>query len=125
MGLVHRDIKPANLYLIHPPGHDAPTPGITWKRPADPVIKILDWGLARLQQPTGEGHPSEPCATKQEEGMLIGTADYIAPEQARDPHLVDIRADIYSLGCTFYYLLTGQPPFTGNSLMQKLMQHQQ
>jgi serine/threonine-protein kinase len=125
MGLVHRDIKPANLYLIHPPGHDAPTPGITWKRPADPVIKILDWGLARLQQPTSERNPSEPCATKQEEGMLIGTADYIAPEQARDPHLVDIRADIYSLGCTFYYLLTGQPPFAGNSLMQKLMQHQQ
>ncbi len=60
-----------------------------------------------------------------EQGMLIGTADYIAPEQSRDPRLVDIRADIYSLGCTFYYLLTGQPPFPGTSLMQKILQHQQ
>src|SRR6266567_5264707 len=49
VGLVHRDIKPANLFLITPPGYDKPAPGITWKRPADPVIKILDWGLARLQ----------------------------------------------------------------------------
>src|SRR5439155_13275001 len=106
-----------------PPGHDAPTPGVTWKRPADPLIKILDWGLARLQHANGEA--SDLVETKQEEGMLVGTADYIAPEQARDPRLVDIRADIYSLGCTFYYLLTGQPPFPGSSLMQKILQHQQ
>jgi serine/threonine-protein kinase len=125
MGLVHRDIKPANLYLLYPPGYDAPTPGVTWKRPANPVIKILDWGLARLQPIDGAGHAADACSTNQEEGMLIGTADFIAPEQARDPRLVDIRADIYSLGCTFYYLLTGQPPFPGSSLMQKLLQHQQ
>ena len=56
---------------------------------------------------------------------MIGTADYIAPEQAQDAALVDIRADIYSLGCVFYYLLTGEPPFSGPSLMQKLMQHQE
>jgi len=55
---------------------------------------------------------------------LVGTADYIAPEQVRDPGLVDIRADIYSLGCTLYFLLVGQPPFCGGSLMQKLLQHQ-
>lgn len=125
MGLVHRDIKPANLFLIIPPGHDSPAPGVSWKRPADPVIKILDWGLARLQSPQGEGDPFASCSVNREEGMLIGTADYIAPEQARDPRLVDIRADIYSLGCTFYYLLTGQPPFPGTSLMQKLLQHQE
>ena len=59
-----------------------------------------------------------------EKGLLIGTADYIAPEQARDATLVDIRADIYSLGCVFYYLLTGEPPFSAPSLMQKLMKHQ-
>ena len=120
LGLVHRDIKPANLYLVHPPGYDKPTPGATWKRPADPVIKILDWGLARLQ-----GAEDGACSAGREEGMLVGTADYIAPEQSRDPRLVDIRADIYSLGCTFYYLLTGQPPFPGTSLMQKILQHQQ
>ncbi len=125
MGLVHRDIKPANLYLLHPPGYNAPTPGVTWKRPADPVIKILDWGLARLQHAEGASDLSGSCSPNHEEGMLIGTADYIAPEQARNPQLVDIRADIYSLGCTFYYLLTGQPPFPGSSLMQKLIQHQQ
>ena len=125
MNLVHRDIKPANLYLVHPPGHDAPTPGVTWKRPAEPIIKIIDWGLARTQLGAGGNAPVESYSTKKEEGMLIGTADFIAPEQARDPRLVDIRADIYSLGCTFYYLLTGQPPFSGTSVMQKLMQHQQ
>jgi serine/threonine protein kinase len=57
--------------------------------------------------------------------MLIGTADFVSPEQARDPTLVDIRADIYSLGCTFYFLLAGTPPFTGASVMQKLLQHQE
>jgi eukaryotic-like serine/threonine-protein kinase len=123
VGLVHRDIKPANLFLITPPGYDKPTPGVSWKRPADPVIKILDWGLARLREPGDD--TTDPCTAGSEEGMLIGTADFIAPEQARDPRLVDIRADIYSLGCTFYYLLTGQPPFPGSSLMQKILQHQQ
>ena len=122
MGLVHRDIKPANLFLITPPGYDQPAPGVTWKRPADPVIKILDWGLARLQ---GAAEGPEHVSAGTEEGMLVGTADYIAPEQAHDPRLVDIRADIYSLGCTFYFLLTGQPPFPGSSLMQKILQHQQ
>jgi serine/threonine-protein kinase len=124
LGLVHRDIKPANLFLVHPPGYDKPSNG-TWKRPADPVIKILDWGLARLRGVTEHGEASDPSSAGREEGMLIGTADYIAPEQSRDPRLVDIRADIYSLGCTFYYLLTGQPPFPGTSLMQKILQHQQ
>jgi serine/threonine-protein kinase len=58
------------------------------------------------------------------EGVLIGTPDYLAPEQAKNPKTVDIRADIYSLGCTFYFLLTGQPPFPGGVLMQKLYHHQ-
>jgi serine/threonine-protein kinase len=56
---------------------------------------------------------------------VIGTADYLSPEQARNADTADIRSDIYSLGCTFYYLLTGQPPFPGGSLMQKLIRHQQ
>src|SRR5262249_2192148 len=60
-----------------------------------------------------------------ENAVLIGTADYLAPEQALDFHAADIRADIYSLGCTFYYLLTGQPPFAGGMLAEKLLKHPQ
>ncbi|HEY7308602.1 MAG TPA: serine/threonine-protein kinase [Gemmataceae bacterium] len=121
LGLVHRDIKPANLYWINAPtssGAAARRGGL------DPVVKILDWGLARLRPDAGASGGSSALDVDAEKGMLIGTADYIAPEQARDPCLVDIRADIYSLGCTLYFLLTGQPPFRGNSLMQKLLQHQ-
>src|SRR5262249_9034154 len=58
-------------------------------------------------------------------GTLVGTADYMAPEQAVDSHQADIRADIYSLGCTLYYLLTGQPPFPHGTVMQKLFSHNQ
>jgi serine/threonine-protein kinase len=114
-GLVHRDIKPANLFLVNPP-----QPG---RRGPDPIVKILDWGLARIRPDAGGEIDPSIHNREAEKGMLIGTADYIAPEQARDPCLVDIRADIYSLGCTFYFLLTGQPPFPGSSLMQKLLQH--
>src|SRR5262249_6427734 len=121
MGLVHRDIKPANLFLVNPPSSDVSTP---LRRVSDSVVKILDWGLARMQ-PDGGGLANLPGTDRNaEKGQLIGTADYIAPEQARDPCLVDTRADIYSLGCTLYFLLTGRPPFGGNSLMQKLLQHQ-
>lgn len=124
LGLVHRDIKPANLFLS--------VPGGGWngesffdRRTGDPVIKILDWGLARMRLDPGNAADSAGLDADAEKGMLIGTADYIAPEQARDPCLVDIRADIYSLGCTLYFLLSGQPPFRGGSLIQKLLQHQE
>jgi serine/threonine protein kinase len=105
-GLIHRDIKPANL-LIDSSGT---------------VVKILDLGLARLSQSMT---PLAPTGELTVEGALIGTPDYLSPEQARNAKTVDIRTDIYSLGCTFYFLLTGQPPFPGNVLMQKLFQHQQ
>jgi serine/threonine-protein kinase len=112
LGLVHRDIKPANLFVVHPP---LPGPA---RRP-DPVVKIIDWGLARCAgEPAGHDSGAEP-------GRLVGTADFIAPEQARDPALVDIRSDIYSLGCTLYFLLTGQSPFPAGSLLQKVLQHQE
>jgi serine/threonine-protein kinase len=120
-GLVHRDIKPANLFLLHPP-LPAQQPGA--RRGPDPVVKVIDWGLARcLRDPAEVAAEVESGQTRK--GILIGTADYIAPEQARDACLVDIRGDIYSLGCSLYFLLTGRPPFAGGSLMQKLLQHQE
>jgi serine/threonine protein kinase len=104
-GLVHRDIKPANLVQIA----------------GGSLIKILDFGLARLQRsPDGK---SGPAVALTMEGAIIGTADYMSPEQARDARNADIRSDIYSLGCTFFFLLTGQPPFPGTALMQKLYNH--
>jgi serine/threonine-protein kinase len=125
LGLVHRDVKPANLFLIHP-ALSATNCGASNgppRRLPDPVVKIIDWGLARVQR--GPGETGSAHGTVAEKGALVGTADYIAPEQAQDPTVVDTRADIYSLGCTLYYLLIGRPPFPGPSLMQKLMQHQQ
>jgi serine/threonine protein kinase len=126
VGLVHRDIKPANLFLLHPP---LPTPaGFPARRGPDPVVKIIDWGLARCTRNANDnrvGSREETDATESEKKCLIGTADYVAPEQAQDPTLADIRADVYSLGCTLYFLLTGQPPFSGPTLMQKLLQHQE
>jgi serine/threonine protein kinase len=102
-GMVHRDVKPANL-LLDPQG----------------TIKILDLGLARFFGGSDEG----PALTLKHEEKVLGTADYLAPEQALDSHTVDIRADIYSLGGTFYYLLTGHPPFNEGTLAQRLLSHQ-
>ena len=90
-GLVHRDIKPSNLILVRPKGH-SPT-----------VVKLLDLGLALLS------HGPDDLT---QAGRFLGTLPYMAPEQANDPHGVDIRADLYSLGCTLYLLLAGAPPFS-------------
>lgn len=109
-GLVHRDIKPSNL-LVTTVGAPEGSPG---------VVKILDLGLARLRQSGAEGS-DEPCLTKT--GAVMGTPDYMAPEQARDSRSVDIRADLYSLGCTLYYLLTGQAVFPGDTVQEKFYKH--
>ncbi len=101
-GLVHRDIKPGNL-LVDTKG----------------VVKLLDLGLARFFRDT----ETESLTIKHDEKVL-GTADYLAPEQAVDSHAVDERADIYSLGCTLYFSLTGHPPFTDGTLVQRLLAHQ-
>jgi WD40 repeat protein len=82
------------------------------------VVKILDMGVARLYQLRNVHEESLTTLTR--DGAVIGTPDYIAPEQLEDPHRADIRADLYSLGCTFYFLLSGQVPFPGGTLVQKL-----
>ena len=120
-GLIHRDIKPSNLLGSGRAGSkDAKS-----NRAGQPaIVKILDLGLARLQQPVHDSRTSE-LTMLSGDAVTQGTPDYMAPEQALDFHGAGIPADIYSLGCTFYFLLTGQPPFSGGSIAQKLMAHQQ
>lgn len=102
-GLIHRDIKPANLLLAR-----------------DGAVKLLDLGLARFY------HDEQDDLTRRQHGPggVLGTADYVAPEQAVDARAADIRSDIYALGCTLWFLLTGEPPFPGGQVGQKLIAHQ-
>src|SRR5439155_7671406 len=100
-GLVHRDVKPGNI-LVDRSG----------------IVKVLDMGLARFF------HDEDDVLTKKYDENVLGTADYLAPEQALDSHSVDIRADIYSLGATFYFILTGTTPFNEGTVAQKLIWHQ-
>jgi serine/threonine protein kinase len=110
-GLVHRDLKPANLMLVPPPGA-GDTLGCT--------LKILDIGLGRamFDETADEADPGLTT-----EGVLLGTPDYMSPEQARDPRVADIRSDIYSLGCVLYHLLTGQPPFPDTNIISQMIRH--
>jgi serine/threonine protein kinase len=101
-GMVHRDIKPANLIL---------------SSDGKKIVKVLDFGLAKV---TSESHVDSGLTR---EGQMLGTPDYIAPEQIRNAQSADIRADIYSLGCTFYYLLAGVRPFHGDNLWDLYQAH--
>lgn len=99
--IIHRDVKPSNIMAA-----------------SDGSVKILDYGLSRIDEDDQEfsmamifGHDR------------MGTADYIAPEQIEDSYLVDKRADVYSLGCSFYHALTGVPPFRGSTVNEKLLGH--
>jgi serine/threonine protein kinase len=98
--VVHRDIKPSNVIIT-----------------AGGRAKLVDMGLARLHQVRPDGEDLTAS------GVTLGTFDYISPEQARDPRSADVRSDIYSLGCTLYYMLTGRPPFPEGTVLQKLLQH--
>src|SRR5262245_39027199 len=116
-GLVHRDLKPANLMLAYVPGT---TPGDTLRA----TVKILDMGLARALSDEALPDPErveQPHLTG--EGILLGTPDYMAPEQARDARTADIRADIYSLGCGLYHLPDGKPPFPDTNIISQMIRH--
>jgi serine/threonine protein kinase len=101
-GWVHRDIKPGNILLDR-----------------DGTVKILDMGLARFFPEQGD-----PLTNRFGDNAVLGTVDYVAPEQALNCHQADIRSDIYSLGATLYFLLTGSPPFNQGSTAQRLLGHQ-
>lgn len=99
-GVVHRDIKPSNI-IVDAAGR----------------TKLVDLGLAKRDNVDAAGELTVA-------GTTLGTFDYISPEQARDPRTVDVRSDIYSLGCTMYHLLTGEPPYPEGTVLQKLLDHQ-
>ncbi len=100
-GVIHRDVKPANLLIDH-----------------DGTVRLLDMGLALVAADDDES------LTVANNENVLGTADYLAPEQALNSHAVDHRADIYGLGCTLYFLLTGKPPFSDGTLAQRIAKHQ-
>jgi serine/threonine protein kinase len=114
-GMVHRDIKPGNLMLVAGKNRSS-------DKLIDKAVKLLDIGLGRALFdeiiPQSEGE-----FTLTNDGALLGTPDYLAPEQARDAHTSDIRADIYSLGCIFYHCLSGSPPFNDPNLLRQLVRH--
>ncbi len=102
VGLIHRDVKPANL-LVDKRG----------------MVKVLDLGLALFAD-----EAADASLTMEYNDKVLGTADYLAPEQAINSHRVDFRADMYSLGCTLYFLLTGHPPFPDGSIASRIIKHQ-
>lgn len=102
-GVIHRDIKPSNL-LLDDEGN----------------AKLLDVGLAKLNRPESD---SEETSDLTKTGLIMGTVDYMAPEQAQNTRLADERSDIYSVGCTFHFLVTGRAPYTGGSSIERLFAH--
>lgn len=114
-GMIHRDLKPANLMLV-----PAPKKG---KDTMQSTVKILEIGLGRAIFDEGDAGQPAPAQDLTGTGQLLGTPDYLAPEQARNAHTADIRADIYSLGCVFYHCLAGRPPFPDVNPVVQMVRH--
>lgn len=112
--MVHRDLNPGNLMLV-------PGAGGAAKDTAEATVKILDIGLGRalFDEETAGGAEANLTA----DGTILGTPDYMAPEQARDSHAADVRSDIYSLGCTLFHCLAGSPPFPDSNIVRKMVRH--
>ena len=115
-GLVHRDLKPGNMILVPRPSPGPPdvTSGC--------ILKILDFGLSR-EAGDDSGGEMVPDLQLTAACAMLGTPDYVAPEQARDAKSADIRADIYSLGCVAYHILTGRPPFPDKNAIRQMVRH--
>jgi serine/threonine protein kinase len=111
-GMVHRDLKPANLVLCPAPLREENTMQCR--------VKILDIGLGRLLFNPDDKDASAGLTS---DGAILGTPDYLAPEQARDASRADIRSDLYSLGCVLYHALAGEPPFKDDNLVRQILRH--
>jgi serine/threonine protein kinase len=113
-GMVHRDLKPSNLMVV--------PAGVGQESTLRATVKILDLSLSKaLSDESDDGTEGEPQLTT--EGTLLGTPDYMAPEQARDAHAADIRADIYAIGCVLFHLVAGQTPFPDSNIISQMIRH--